>query len=83
LVRAVRPDLDLESILTPCELNVLRLRVDGHPQGEIAAIRNTAARTVSNQIASAYAKLGVSGRPELLAALASGRWQHTPLRLVS
>lgn len=69
VIRARRPDLALVSLLSPGELDVLRLRVDGLSHREIAATRSTSARTIANQLASAYGKLRVSGRPELLAVL--------------
>lgn len=69
LIRVRRPDLLLTSLMSPGELEVLQLRVDGLSHREIAAARSTAVRTIANQLASAYRKLGVSGRPELLAVL--------------
>lgn len=69
LVRVRRPDLALASLLSPAEFEVLQLRVDGVSHRNIAAARSTACRTVANQLASVYHKLGVSGRNELLTLL--------------
>lgn len=69
MIRVRRPDLALASLLSPGELAVLQLLVDGLSHREIAAARSTATRTIANQLASAYTKLGVSGRSELLAGL--------------
>jgi DNA-binding CsgD family transcriptional regulator len=76
VVSAARPDLELARVLSPCELEVVRLRVDGLSHGRIASLRSTSERTVANQLASVFAKLGVSGRPQLLAALVTGEWKR-------
>lgn len=69
VVRVRRPDLAIASLLSPGELAVVQLRVDGLSHSEIAMARSTSVRTVANQLAAAYRKLGVSGRCELLANL--------------
>ena len=43
--------------------------VSGDSDAEIAARRGTSVRTVSNQLAALYRKLGVRGRSELVAAV--------------
>jgi DNA-binding CsgD family transcriptional regulator len=55
--------------LTPAELEVTRLLFEGRSNAEIADARGTAQRTVANQIARIFEKLGVSSRAELLASL--------------
>jgi DNA-binding NarL/FixJ family response regulator len=51
--------------LTPAEQAVMRLALAGHSNASIAARRGVAARTVANQLASVFQKLGVSSRTEL------------------
>ncbi len=57
--------------LTPAEQAVCRLVLDGHSNEEIARERGTSKRTVANQLQSVYIKVGVRGRRELAAALAT------------
>jgi DNA-binding CsgD family transcriptional regulator len=64
-----RPDLALSSRLSPAEYEATRLLVEGKHHDEIARERNSSPRTIANQLGSAFRKLGVSGRSELLAAL--------------
>lgn len=54
----------LES-LTHAELAVARKLIDGHTNLEIARARGTSERTVANQIAAIYKKLGVGSRADL------------------
>jgi DNA-binding CsgD family transcriptional regulator len=72
-----RPEALLASTLTPSELSVIGLLVEGHSHSQIATLRGSAARTVSNQLASAYRRLRVSGRAELLRLLVE-LWIRTP-----
>jgi DNA-binding CsgD family transcriptional regulator len=51
--------------LTPVEAEVTRLLAAGLSNAEIARVRGTARRTVANQVASVFRKLGVSSRLEL------------------
>lgn len=53
--------------LTSAERAVVDLAARGLTNAEIAHARRVAKRTVSNQLAMAYRKLGVSGRRELRA----------------
>lgn len=57
--------------LTPSEFDVISEWAGGASMKAIAARRNTALRTVANQIARAYEKLGVASRAELLLAMRS------------
>jgi DNA-binding NarL/FixJ family response regulator len=70
IVNIFRPDACLQQRLSPSEYEVARDLVDGLRQEQIARRRCTAKRTIANQVASVYQKLGVSGRSELMAWLA-------------
>jgi DNA-binding CsgD family transcriptional regulator len=71
-IRVPRPDRALASWLAPAEHAVIALLIEGQSYAEIAQARNTSIRTVANQVASGFRRLGVSGRAELLCLLA--RW---------
>jgi DNA-binding NarL/FixJ family response regulator len=60
-----------EPSLTSSEREVLLALVSGEATRAIARVRRVAVRTVENQIASIYAKLGVRSRSELVAFLSS------------
>ena len=70
LVSIPRLDQRCAARLTPAERHVVRCIVDGMMHWQVSKHRTTAARTIANQLASAFRKLGVSGRSELLAFLA-------------
>ncbi len=53
--------------LTPSEREVAAAAVAGKTNQEIAAARGGSARTVANQLASIYRKLGINSRAELAA----------------
>ena len=55
--------------LTPSEWEIVDLIRDGHSNREIAKSRGTSSRTVANQIAGLFKKLGVSSRSELVSVL--------------
>jgi len=57
--------------LTNAERVVALFAVDGHTNAQIASIRQCSPRTVANQVASAFRKLGVRCRLELIRCLAS------------
>ncbi|CAG1772079.1 partial Putative HTH-type transcriptional regulator, partial [uncultured bacterium] len=57
--------------LTSAEREIVVLVLRGLSSQAIADRRATSVRTVANQLASIFKKLGVSGRGELTAALAS------------
>jgi DNA-binding NarL/FixJ family response regulator len=69
LVRADRPDRELDPRLSSAEQTVLRLIVEGLSNAEIGARRHTSTGTVANQAGAIFRKLQVSGRGELLARL--------------
>lgn len=61
--------LDLPETLTSSEREVVQLVAQGLSNEEIAAARGRSARTIANQLAAVYRKLGVFSRTELLARL--------------
>jgi DNA-binding CsgD family transcriptional regulator len=71
-----RPDAELAAWLAPAEQAVISLLIEGLSYAEIARARQTSIRTVANQVASGFRRLGVSGRAELLCMLA--RWGFEP-----
>jgi DNA-binding NarL/FixJ family response regulator len=68
---------ELARPLSEAEQSVVGLALSGCTNGEIAVQRRTSARTVANQLASAFVKLGVGSRRELR-ALAGGPAAATP-----
>jgi DNA-binding CsgD family transcriptional regulator len=72
-ISVARPDNELSVWLTPAEYAVTRLLVEGKSYADMAVLREASARTVANQLASAFHRLGVSGRAELLCLLAARR----------
>lgn len=58
--------------LTPSELRVCRLAVEGRTNKEIAAALVVSLRTVETHLTRAYQKLGIASRDALAAALADG-----------
>ena len=61
--------------LTPSELGVVEAVLEGRSSREIAALRHVSTRTIANQLAAAYRKLGVSGAAALI-RLAHGADGH-------
>jgi DNA-binding NarL/FixJ family response regulator len=59
--------------LTESEREVLRAVVAGQSNAQIAAERRSAPRTVANQIAAIFRKVGVTSRAQLAARWLSGR----------
>jgi DNA-binding CsgD family transcriptional regulator len=59
--------------LSRAEHEVTRLALKGLSNAAIAGLRRSSARTVANQLAAAYRKLGVSSRRELQARHSLGR----------
>jgi DNA-binding CsgD family transcriptional regulator len=62
---------DTQALLTDAEREVAALVVSGHSNSDVARIRSTSPRTVANQLASIYQKLGVGSRSELAARIAA------------
>lgn len=71
VVGAPRPEGGLADLLSPAEYAVVRGLVEGKNYVEIARGRGTSTRTVANQVAAAFRRLGVSGRGSLLSRLAN------------
>ena len=63
-------DLPRADELTLAESNVLQELLEGRTNKEIAAKRSSSVRTVANQVATIFRKLGVSSRSELLTSSA-------------
>ncbi|HEX3596425.1 MAG TPA: helix-turn-helix transcriptional regulator [Polyangiaceae bacterium] len=63
---------DVLAGLTIAERDVALLVVDGLTNAEIGIQRHTSPRTVANQVAAVFRKLGVHGRLELIRRLALG-----------
>ncbi|MBL8917838.1 MAG: helix-turn-helix transcriptional regulator [Myxococcaceae bacterium] len=73
-VRALLIDLPVDTLelpesLTESECEVVRLVAQGLSNEEVARARGSRPRTVANQLAAVYRKLGVFSRTELLARL--------------
>jgi DNA-binding CsgD family transcriptional regulator len=60
---------DVLTELTPAEHAVARLVASGSSNAEIGRARGASPRTIANQLASIYRKLGVGSRAELIALL--------------
>lgn len=60
--------------LTPAELQVSSMAVQGMQNKEIARVLGTSPATVRNQLHAVYRKLGVVSRHGLIAAMHSGGW---------
>jgi DNA-binding CsgD family transcriptional regulator len=58
--------------LTPAETAVVALAIEGYSNDEIGRVRGCSGRTVANQLAAVYAKMGVSGRRALRAFVRRG-----------
>lgn len=69
VVSAARPDDTLSALLSPAECEVARLLIESRRHVEIAGLRRTSTRTIANQLAAVFHKLGVSGRAELLSRI--------------
>jgi len=69
VVSALRPDLQFPVQLSLAEAAVLRSLVAGQSYAEISGERARSPRTVANQLAGAFRKLGVSGRRATLERL--------------
>jgi DNA-binding NarL/FixJ family response regulator len=71
------PQLDWQQRLSKTEIEVTRDVLAGLTNAGIAAKRGTASRTIANQIASIFKKLGVHSRIELSLLVLTGQ---TPQR---
>lgn len=59
--------------LTPSERDIVALALQGQPNAAIASARGRSSRTIANQLATIYGKLGVRSRRELAAKCDDGR----------
>lgn len=66
-----RPDFALRPRLSQGEFAVLTGLVEGKTHKQIALERGASSHTIANQLTSAFRRLGLSGRLELLQALAT------------
>jgi DNA-binding CsgD family transcriptional regulator len=66
-------DHEAAARLSPSERAVADLAAQGHSNAAIARIRSTSVRTVENQIASVYRKLGLDSRRGLALVRAGAR----------
>lgn len=69
LIELPLDELQLPDSLTASEREVVGLVAQGLSNEEIGRSRGRSARTVANQLAAVYRKLGVFSRTELLAQL--------------
>lgn len=69
VVSIPRPELLLATKLTSSEFDVLCRLLQGYTYRQIAEERGTSERTVANQVATAFRRLRVSGRAQLIALL--------------
>jgi DNA-binding CsgD family transcriptional regulator len=65
LVRAPRPELKFTHAFSRAQFDVVQRLLEGDSYATIAHCRQTSTRTVANQVASIFRRLGVSGRPQL------------------
>lgn len=65
------PDAWLTARLTRAEREIVRARLAGATHVQIAERRERSPRTIANQLASAFRKLRVSGRAQLMVTLAN------------
>jgi len=65
------PPSDALALLSAGQREVASLVLAGRSTREIAALRSRSERTVANQLAAIYRKVGVSSRAELAARLRS------------
>lgn len=66
VVSAPRAEGCLRAVLSDAEFKVVRALIEGHSHVEIAKERGTSRRTIANQLATAFRRIGVSSRGELL-----------------
>jgi DNA-binding CsgD family transcriptional regulator len=66
IVLSFAVDTSRTATLTPAESEVAAHVLEGRSNAEIARLRGSSERTVANQVASLYRKLGVRSRLELV-----------------
>ena len=76
VVSVARPDLDFPVHLSDAEAAVVRELVAGRSHAQISRSRATSRRTVANQLATVFRKLGVSGRGAVVHRLIEHSLSH-------
>jgi len=76
VVSVVRPDLSFPVSLSHAEAAVVRELVAGRSHAQISTLRATSPRTVANQLAMVFRKLGVSGRGAVVHRLLQHSLSH-------
>lgn len=76
VVSVARPDLDFPVPLSDAEAAVVRELVAGRSHAQISRLRATSRRTVANQLATVFRKLGVSGRGAVVHRLIEHSLSH-------
>jgi len=66
VVSVARPESVLAPRLPTAEFDILRGLVEGHSHVGMARLRGTSKRTIANQVASVFRRLGVTCRMELI-----------------
>jgi len=83
VVSCALPGVGWELHLSRSEYEVAKFMIEGKSHEEIALARQTAKRTIANQISSIFRKLGLSGRSELRArAILDEAGGHVPRDLL-
>lgn len=72
LIRAPRPELEFANAFSPAEFDVAQRLLEGNSYAQIARHRRTSSRTIANQVASIFNRVGVSSRHELARRLLVG-----------
>ena len=72
LIRAPRPELKFASAFSRAEFDVAQRLLEGNSYAQIARHRRTSTRTIANQVASIFNRVGVSSRHELAQRLLIG-----------
>ena len=72
LIRAARPELEFATAFPRAQFEVAQGLLEGNSYEQIAARRKTSTRTVANQVAAVFQRLGVSGRNDLAQRLLVG-----------
>lgn len=65
LIRARRPELKFASAFSRAQFDVAQRLLEGKSYAQIASARRTSTRTIANQVAAIFDRVGVSSRYEL------------------
>ncbi|HYQ44751.1 MAG TPA: LuxR C-terminal-related transcriptional regulator [Polyangiaceae bacterium] len=69
LIRTPRPELKFASAFSRAQFDVAQRLLEGNSYAQIARHRQTSVRTIANQVASIFDRVGVSSRSELVRRL--------------